>query len=97
MLFPKSILIHLNGRGALPPEAFRESRSSVGELFQFSPRRTELKAAILAAHLTPKAEELLLNSFGVEYLTTCENLLRLDWLHSEGVLENLEKSFKVKL
>jgi hypothetical protein len=96
-LIVQSILIHLNGRGALPPEAFRESRTSVGELFQFSPRRTELKAAILAAHLTPKAEELLLNSFGVEYLTTCENLLRLEWLHSERVLENLEKSFKVKL
>ena len=97
-LIVQSILIHLNANAAgLPAGVFRESRTSVGELFQFSPRRQEMKAAILAPHLTPKAEELLLNSFGVEYLSTCENLLSLDWLRAPRVARNLEKSFGVKL
>jgi hypothetical protein len=97
-LIVQSILIHLNANAAgLPAGAFRESRTSVGELFQFSPRRQEMKAAILAPHLTPEARELLLNSFGVEYLSICENMLSLDWLRAPRVTQNLEKSFGVKL
>lgn len=97
-LIVQSILIHLNSNASgLPANAFQESRTSVGELFQFSPRRQEMKAAILAPHLTPKGEQLLLNSFGIEYLTTCESLLTLEWLHSPRVIQNLEKSFNVKL
>ena len=94
-LIVQSILIHLNSNaGGLPTGAVHESRTSVGELFQFSPRRQEMKAAILAAHLTPRGEQLLLNSFGIEYLTTCESLLTLEWLHSPRVTQNLEKSFE---
>jgi hypothetical protein len=97
-LVVQSILIHLNANGpGLPGAAYRESRVSIGELFQFSPRRQEMKAAILAPHLTPGAEELLLNSFGVEYLSTCRNMLSLDWLHTQRVTQNLEKNFSVKL
>lgn len=97
-LLVQSILIHLNSHGGgLPAGAFQESRTAVGEMFQFSPRRHEMKAAILAPHLTPKGEELLLNSFGVEYMTTCQRLLTLEWLQSERVLKNMDKSFGVKL
>lgn len=94
----QSILIHLNAHcGGLPESALKQSRVAYGDLFQFSPRRNEMKSAILAAHLSPKGEELLLNCFGVEYVRTCSNLLTLEWLHSKKVTENLDRSFHVKL
>lgn len=97
-LIAQSILIHLNAEGPeLPAGAFHESRTSAGELFQFSPRRQEMKATILAPRLTPQAQELLMNSFGVGYLSTCESLLSLEWLHSQRVRDNLGKGFGVKL
>lgn len=94
----QSITIHLNAQGkALPKEAFRESRSVYGDLFQFSPRRRALKADILAAHLNQEGEKLLLNCFGVEYLSICSRILTLEWFHSERILKNLKKSFNVEL
>jgi hypothetical protein len=93
----QSILIHLNTHcTGLPPAAFRESRVAYGDLFQYTPRRTALKAAILAAHLSPKGEELLLNCFGVDYMTRVASLLSLDWLHSGKVPANLRKAFRVE-
>ncbi len=56
-----------------------------------------MKSVILAAHLSPKGEELLLNCFGVEYMSICSNLLTLEWLHSQKVIGNLQKAFDVKL
>jgi len=56
-----------------------------------------MKAAILAAHLSPKGQELLANCFGLDYMNTCNRLLSLDWLHSGRVHDNLEKNFKIKL
>jgi len=93
----QSMVIHLNAncRG-LPKDAFKESRVAYGDLFQFSPRRKEMKSAIMAAHLSRKGEELLLNCFGVEYMSICSNLLTLEWLHSQRVVENLHRSFGVK-
>jgi hypothetical protein len=93
----QSILIHLNTHcSSLPEKAFTESRVAYGDLFQFSPRRNEIKATILASHLNPKGQELLFNCFGVEYMSICSNILTLDWLYSKKITENLEKSFGIK-
>jgi hypothetical protein len=94
----QSVLIHLNySGGGLPRNAFRESRVSSNDLFQFTPRRFAMKAAILAARLSPRGEELLFNAFGAEYLGLCSELLRLDWLHSKRVEDNLRNVFGVTL
>jgi hypothetical protein len=97
-LIVQSTLIHLNQNcGGLPPGSLRPGRGAYGNLFEFVPRRNAVKAAILAAHLTPEGEELLANCFGLEYMSTCNRLLTLDWLRSDRVRNNLEKSFKEKL
>jgi len=92
------MMIHLNGNcSGLPTGAFQVSRLSYGDLFEFTPRRNQLKAAILAAHLSPKGQELLANCFGLEYMNTCNRLLSLDWLQTGRVRDNLEKNFGIKL
>jgi hypothetical protein len=97
-LIVQSTIIHLNRNcGGLPRGAFQQSRISYGDLFEFTPRRNEMKAAILAAHLSPAGQELLANCFGLEYMNTCNRLLSLDWLHSGRVHDNLEKNFGTKL
>lgn len=94
----QSILIHLNEQCAgLPMGSFREGRVAYGDLFEFVPRRQEMKAEILAAHLSPKGEELLANCFGIQYMNEVEQLLSLDWLHSPRVRENMQKSFGVRI
>jgi len=96
-LIVQSTLIHLNRNcSGLPDRAFQESRLSYGDLFEFTPRRNEMKAAILAAHLSPRGQEFLANCFGLEYMNTCNRLLSLDWLRTGRVRENLEKNFGVK-
>ena len=97
-LIVQSTLIHLNRNcSGLPGGAFSESRVSYGDLFEFTPRRNQMKAVILAAHLSPKGQELLANCFGLEYMNTCNRLLSLDWLQSGPVHDNLERTFKVKI
>ena len=97
-LIVQSTLIHLNQNCAgLPTGAYESSRLTYGDLFEFTPRRNQMKAAILAAHLSPKGQELLANCFGLDYMNTCNRLLSLDWLHSGRVHDNLEKNFKIKL
>jgi hypothetical protein len=97
-LIVQSTLIHLNRNcSGLPAGAYESSRLSYGDLFEFTPRRNEMKAAILAAHLSPKGEQLLANCFGLEYMNNCNRLLSLDWLHSGRVHDNLEKNFGIKL
>ncbi len=97
-LIVQSMMIHLNRHcKGLPEGAFAPGRSAYGDLFEFSPRRTDIKAAVLAAHLSPKGEELLGNCFGMEYMNTCSRLLTLDWLRSPRVRENLKKDFAVEL
>lgn len=92
----QSIVIHLNAHcSGLPGSSFEKSRVSYGDLFQFSPRRNEMKASILAAHLNRNGQELLLNCFGAEYMSICATLLTLEWLHTERIKDNLEKAFKV--
>jgi hypothetical protein len=94
----QSLVIHLNEHcKGLPHGAFHESRIAYGDLFQFSPKRREMKSVILASHLSPAGEELLFNCFGPEYLSTASKLLTLDWLHSPKVTQNLAKSFDVGL
>lgn len=94
----QSTLIHLNNTcSGVPQGAYQQSRLSYGDLFEFIPRRNEMKAAILAAHLSPKGQELLANCFGLEYMNICNQLLSLDWLHSGRVHDNLEKNFGVTL
>jgi hypothetical protein len=98
VLIVQSMLIHLNQScGGVPSTAFKASRFSYGDLFEFVPRRNQMRVAILAAHLSPKGEELLANCFGLEYMNLCNQLLSLGWLHSGRVHENLEKTFGVKL
>jgi hypothetical protein len=93
----QSILIHLNTHcTGLPPAAFRDSRVAYGDLFQYTPRRSAMKAAILAAHLSPRGEELLLNCFGPAYVTRVASLLSLDWLHSGKVPANLRRVFRIE-
>jgi hypothetical protein len=96
-IIKQSILIHLNGecRG-LPSQAFEQSRSAYGDQFEFNPRRREIKAAILTAHLSLKNQELLANCFGVDYMNRCDRLLSLNWLHDARVQGNLEKAFGIK-
>lgn len=97
-LIVQSTLIHLNGNcSGLPADAFQQSRLSYGDLFEFTPRRNQLKAAILAAHLSPKGQELLANCFGLEYMNTCNRLLSLDWLRSGRIHDTLEQNFGIKL
>jgi hypothetical protein len=97
-LIVQSTMIHLNGNcGGLPQGAFQQSRLSYGDLFEFTPRRNQLKAAILAAHLSPKGQELLANCFGLEYMNTCNRLLSLDWLRSGRIHDTLEQNFKITL
>jgi hypothetical protein len=97
-LIVQSTMIHLNVNcSGLPQGAFEQSRVSYGDLFEFSPRRNQLKAAILAAHLSPKGQELLANCFGLDYMNTCNRLLSLDWLYSGRVHDNLEENFGIKL
>jgi hypothetical protein len=97
-LVVQSTIIHLNRYcKGLPEGAFAPGRSAYGDLFEFSPKRTEIKAAVLAAHLSPKGEELLGNCFGMEYMNTCSRLLSMDWLRSPRVRENLKKNFDVEL
>jgi hypothetical protein len=93
----QSLVIHLNEHCGLPRGAFHEDRVAYGDLFQFSPRRREMKSVVLASHLSPAGEELLFNCFGPEYLSTSSKLLTLDWLHSPKITQNLDKSFGVKL
>jgi hypothetical protein len=94
----QSLVIHLNEHcKGLPQGAFREDRVAYGDLFQFSPKRREMKAVILASHLSPEGEEMLFNCFGPEYLSTTSKLLTLDWLHSPRITKNLAKSFDVPL
>lgn len=94
----QSVLIHLNGQcGGLPKGAFARSRVGHGGLFQFAPRRRAMKAEVLAASVEPHDQELLLNCFGVDFLTTSSSLLTLDWLHSKEVSGNLRRAFDVTL
>jgi hypothetical protein len=92
----QSIVIHLDAHGGLPTDAFRPSERSHGGVFQFSPGKETLKPVILAARLSPEEEELLFNSFGAEYVSTCADLLSMEWLHSKRVMDNLEFQFGVK-
>lgn len=92
----QGILIHLNAHcGGLPTGAYSRSRVARGDLFQFAPRRQAMKAEIMAAHLSPHGEELLLNCFGVDYMTTSASLLTLDWMREKRVEENLKRAFAV--
>ncbi len=94
----QAILIHLESNGgALPEGAFKEGRTSYGGLFQFSPRRYAMRPAVLAAHLNPEGQQLLFNRFGADYMSTCANLVTLEWMHSERISKNLKASFKVDL
>ena len=94
----QSMVIHLTAHcSGLPAEAFKESRISHNDLFQFSPRRRALRSAILAAHLSRPGEHLLFNCFGAEYLATASNVVTLDWLRTGRVRDNLEKTFGIKL
>jgi hypothetical protein len=92
----QSIVIHLNAHcKGLPAGSFEEKSVAYGDIFQYSPRRTEMKAAILGGHLNPKGEELLFNCFGLDYMTKAAKLLELDWLRSRNVVQNLRKAFHV--
>lgn len=94
----QSVVIHLNAHcSGLPAGSFRESRVSVNDLFQFTPRRHAMKAAILAAHLDRRGELLLFNCFGPEYVSVAGNLLSLDWLRTGRVRDNLERAFRLKV
>jgi len=94
----QSVSIHLDvDGGGLPEDAFAEGRRSRGGLFEFVPEKTALKAAILAARLSPEEEGLLLNRFGSDYVTTCAELLTMEWLYSPRVRGNLERVFGATL
>jgi hypothetical protein len=94
----QSILIHLNAQcRGLPTGAYQPSRLARGDLFQFAPRRQAMKAEIMAAHLNPRGEELLLNCFGLDYMTTSASLLTLDWMHAQRVRQNLQRAFGISL
>lgn len=90
----QTITIHLNEHGE---SLIRRKNAYYGDWLEFTSRRNAIKAEILAGHLSRDGENLLMNCFGAEYMTTCSKLLRLDWLRSERVIKNLERNFNVKL
>lgn len=90
----QAITIHLNEHGE---SLMRRKNAYYGDWLEFASRRNAIRAEILAAHLSRDGENLLMNCFGAEYMTTSSKLLRLDWLRSERVIKNLEKHFNVKL
>lgn len=90
----QTITIHLNEHGE---SLMRRKNAYYGDWLEFASRRNTIKAEILAGHLSRDGENLLMNCFGAEYMTTSSKLLRLDWLRSERVIKNLEKHFNVKL
>lgn len=93
----QSIIIHLNAYcGGLPGGAFTPQQVSYGGLFQIIPSRGGVKATILAAHLSPKGMDRLLNCFGAEYTSVTAELLRLEWMAGR-VEKNLSRSFGVQL
>ncbi len=95
-LIVQSILIHLNTAcGGSPPSSFQESRVTTGDLFDFNPRLGGMRAQILAGHLTPADQALLLRCFGVEYMNTCSRLIDLDWMRGKKVADNLKRAFGV--
>jgi hypothetical protein len=97
-LIQQSILIHLNSSTTgLPMGSFKDRFYSHGDLFESYPERNAIKATMLAARLSPKGEELLLNSFGLSYMQICAELLTLQWLKSGEVNENLKRCFGVDL
>lgn len=92
----QGILIHLETHGGgLPPDFLEESPISHGGVFQFTPKMDMIKSTILAARFSPEEEELLFNRFGAKYMSTCKNLLTLEWLHSERVSNNLKRHFDI--
>ncbi|PYR62624.1 MAG: hypothetical protein DMF87_06790 [Acidobacteria bacterium] len=94
----ESIHIHLNTAcPALPSTSFQESRVGIGDLFEFAPRRYAMKPAILAAHISPGQEIMLMNCFGADYVDTASQLIKLGWLRSDPVKRNLEANFGVKI
>ena len=94
----QSVLIHLNAQcRGLPQGSFTASRVSHGDLFQFAPRRGVMKAEVMAGRLTPGGESLLLNCFGIEYVTVCSRLITLDWLRDSRVTGNLNRAYDIKL
>ena len=97
MVVVQSVLLHLDSSGGLPSDAFAPKSSSTGGVFEFTPDRETLKSTILAARLSPEAEELIFNRFGPEYLGVYANLISLDWLYSTRVRTNLTKVFGVEL
>jgi hypothetical protein len=97
-LVVQGILIHLDAHGGgLPAGSFEPATTSHGGVFEFTPRREAIKATILAARLSPSEEELLFNRFGAAYLTSCKEMLSLDWLRSERVARNLLETFSISL
>jgi hypothetical protein len=96
-LVVQSVVIHLNRSCGDPSAwAFKQSRVATGDLFDFSPRRDEMRAKILAGHLTPRDQALLLKCFGFGYMHTVSQLVTLDWLRGK-VSENLARAFGVHL
>jgi hypothetical protein len=97
MIVVQSVLLHLDSTGGLPDATFAPGTASTGDTFQFVPDRDTLKSTILAARVSPAAEELIFNRFGPEYLGVYASLVSLDWLYSSRVRTNLSKVFGVEL
>lgn len=93
----QSVVIHLDRTGGLPADAFAPESASAGGVFQFAPDPDAVKAAILAARLSPDEELLIFNRFGPEYASVCAQLLSLDWLYADRVKANLARAFGVNL
>ena len=94
----QSMLIHLNTAcSGLPSSTFAEQSVGFGDLFEFTPRRYAMKPAILAAHISPVQEVMLLNCFGAGYVNDVASLVTLDWLHADDVTKKLKLSFGVSL
>jgi hypothetical protein len=97
-LIVQSIVLHLNRSCGDPSAwAFTQSRVATGDLFDFSPHPDEMRAKIMAGHLTPKDQTLLLKCFGFDYMNTMSQLVKLDWLRAKNVTDNLQRAFGVRL
>jgi hypothetical protein len=94
----QGVLTHLDAQcGGVPARDPEKSGIIYGNVFEYYPQRDAFKAAILAGHLGPDDERLLLNCFGADYLDTTTRLLGLAWLHTEPVRSNLRSVYGIEI
>ncbi len=97
-LITQGIVIHLEAYcGGLKPRESERTGQTRGEILEFAAEASAVRAAVLAARLSPAVEERLFNCLGPEYTHNVLELLRLEWLRAERVRRNLKTFYGVDI